>query len=131
MPVNYFDIHIGNTCIHHTHRLYKISGLIYCNKCGAYAIKRVQKLASECVAPTAAGECLINLVNKGKIPSGNYLETRFSNVEVSVFGRIEETIRGMASIAQGEFDSPSVDDNGSVSSYNMGIDGVSNSSGSD
>ena len=131
VPVNYFDIHIGNTSVHHSHRLYKISGLVYCNRCGAYARKRVQKLAEECIAPTSAGESLISLVKRGKILDGKYRETRFSNTEIAAFHNIEETIKGLANIAQIEGDCESVDVDSDGSSINMDVETQSHESGSD
>ena len=43
---------IGNGIPHHTHDLYYLRGVSFCVTCGAYAVRKMQKLAQKCMPPT-------------------------------------------------------------------------------
>ena len=59
------------------------------------------------------------------------METRFSNTEIAAFHNIEETIKGLAHIAQIEGDCESGDVDSDGSSIHMDVETQSHESGSD
>jgi hypothetical protein len=80
-PVHCGDIHKGNTRIHGSHLMFHIGQLVFCSKCGSYSIARVKKLGSECLAPTDAGQKFLDNAKEGVFPSGEYMDTQYSNIE--------------------------------------------------
>ena len=63
-------IHIGNQTSHHTHDLYKYKGVVYCNKCGCYGVKKFTLLSKQCEAPKAAGERVLHCIEHDIPPGG-------------------------------------------------------------
>ena len=80
-PVHCGDIHKGNTRIHVSHCMFQIGQLVFCSKCGSYSIARVQKLGSECLAPTEAGQKFLDDAKEGVFPSGEYMDTQYSKIK--------------------------------------------------
>ena len=74
VPLLFHTVHIKNQSIHSSHKLYKYRDLYYCKTCGAHGrtCTQIQKLASKCDFPTAAGTVFLNNAHNGKFPFGYY-----------------------------------------------------------
>ena len=75
VPLLFHTVHIKNQSIHSSHKLFKYRDLYYCKTCGAHGrtCTKIQKLASKCDLPTAAGTAFINNSKNGIFPFGyNY-----------------------------------------------------------
>ena len=57
-----------STTIHHTHRLERKRGVIWCKTCGAYGTTRGRKLLLPCRPPTATGLAQLSRVRRGLTP---------------------------------------------------------------
>ena len=62
-------IHIGNQTSHSSHEIYKYKGVVYCNKCGCYGVKKLTHLSKKCEAQTAAGKLVLQCIEQD-IPPG-------------------------------------------------------------
>ena len=64
-------LHVGNQCIHHSHKLQAFRGFVYCSKCGSRkGSSSIRYLASECRPPSDTGKATLRALSKGKLPPG-------------------------------------------------------------
>jgi len=67
-PINFDGLHIGNSVTHHSHKLHKYRGLVYCKRCGCRAGLSLRKLSKPCRPPTTYGATAIAAISAGKLP---------------------------------------------------------------
>ena len=96
-PIPVYDniVHIGNHTIHHTHKVYTVSNLFYCIKCGCHVNIKMKKLKDPCTnIRTLAGQTFLDQLN-----SGNF---NTSNTTSSILHNIQQDLNNMELIVEDE-----------------------------
>ena len=70
IPIPYEEIHLGNRVTHHSHKLFKLKGLIYCNVCGCRSVTKLLGLGSPCAPPDTYGKGVLKAIRLGRLPHG-------------------------------------------------------------
>ena len=92
-PIPVYDniIHIGNHTIHHTHKVYTISNLFYCSKCGCHVNKKMKKLKDPCTnVRTEAGQLFLDQLNSGNFITSDLASSTFHNIQSDIDNMILE-----------------------------------------
>lgn len=68
--IPHFDTrHIGNACVHSSHKVHTFRGLIFCAKCGSLSCGEIlAKLAKPCMPPTSYGKRNLICIYDNKLP---------------------------------------------------------------
>ena len=71
-PTQIFNhFHVGNQCVHHSHKLKAFRGFVYCGKCGSRkGLSSIKYLACECRPPSDFGRATLRALQDGRLPPG-------------------------------------------------------------
>ena len=69
LPEGMLPYRIGDCVAHDTHVLFVFRGLVFCRKCGAYAVTRPIKLLKACMEPSVTAKATLTRILNCKFPS--------------------------------------------------------------